>query len=257
MRLSAVIITYNEERNIGRCLDSLRGVAEEVVVVDSFSTDRTEAICREKGAQFFQRAFDGYAEQKNWANAQARHPWVLSMDADEALSPALRESVLFVKNKGEHRAYSMNRLTNYCGQWVRHSGWYPDRKVRLFQRDKARWGGPAVHERLLLDEPKAVGFLSGDLLHYSYYTVEEHRVRAAKYAALGAQVLFAKGKKARWWNHVFSPGFKFLRNYVLRRGFLDGQAGWTICRIAALETRWKYRELGRLMRTYGKSTQSG
>ncbi|MFN0014603.1 MAG: glycosyltransferase family 2 protein [Saprospiraceae bacterium] len=257
MNLTAVIITHNEERNIGRCLDSLTGVADEVVVVDSFSTDGTESICREKGARFFQHAFDGYAEQKNWADAQAKYPWVLSLDADEALSPSLRASVLLAKNRGSHEAYSMNRLTNYCGQWIRHSGWYPDRKVRLFQREKARWGGPAVHERLLLDDPQSVGFLAGDLLHFSYYTVEEHRVRAARYADLGAQVLFAKGKKAQWWNLVFSPAFKFLRNYMLRCGFLDGRAGWTICRIAALETYWKYRELARLVRAASEQgTQS-
>jgi glycosyltransferase involved in cell wall biosynthesis len=247
MNLSAVIITCNEERNIGRCLDSLRGVADEVVVLDSFSSDGTEAICREKGARFFQHPFEGYAGQKNRANDQAVYPWILSMDADEALSDALRASILRLKNEApRYEAYAMNRLTNYCGQWIRHSGWYPDRKVRLFLNDKARWGGPAVHERLNLNDPQSVGFLPGDLLHYSYYTVEEHYSRAAKYAAMGARALFANGKKSHWWNLIFNPAFKFIRNYVMRRGFLDGKAGWTICRITALETYWKYRELARL-----------
>jgi len=248
MNISAVIITYNEARNIGRCIDSLVGVADDIVVVDSFSTDQTEAICREKGARFSQRAFDGYTGQKNWANEQARHPWVLSMDADEALSPELRASLLEIKDQAQHIGYAMNRRTNYCGQWIHHSGWYPDRKIRLFRRDHAHWGGPAVHERLILHDPQAlVGFLRGDLLHYSYYTVEEHYVRATKYADLAAQAMHASGKKAHWWNIAFSPAFKFVRNYMFRLGFLDGRAGWTICRIAALETYWKYarlRELG-------------
>ena len=248
MNFSVVIITHNEARNIGRCLESLAGMTDDIVVVDSFSTDQTEAICREKGARFFQRAFDGYAGQKNWANAQARHPWVLSMDADEALSPELRASLLEIKDPERHIGYAMNRRTNYCGQWIKHSGWYPDRKIRLFRRDHAQWGGPAVHERLLLPDPQRnVGFLRGDLLHHSYYTVEEHYARAAKYADLAAQTMHGSGKKAHWWNLAFSPAFKFVRNYIFRLGFLDGRAGWTICRIAALETYWKYarlRELG-------------
>jgi len=247
MKISAVIITHNEERNIGRCLDSLRDLADEVVVLDSFSSDGTEAICRGKGARFFQHPFEGYAEQKNRANDQAAHPWVLSMDADEALSDTLRAAILRLKNEApQFYAYAMNRLTNYCGQWIRHSGWYPDRKVRLFWNEKARWGGPAVHERLNLNDPKSVGFLPGDLLHYSYYTVEEHYERARKYAGMAAKAMLEKGKRAHWWNLAFSPAFKFVRNYLLRRGFLDGRAGWTICRIAALETWWKYRELARL-----------
>lgn len=249
MNISAVIITYNEERNIGRCLDSLAGIAADVVVVDSFSTDRTADICREKGVRFFQRAFDGYASQKNWANEQAHHPWVLSLDADEALSPELRASIEQLSLSDIGIGYAMNRLTNYCGQWIRHSGWYPDRKIRLFRRDQMHWGGPAVHERLIPLDPNApVRVLHGDLLHFSYYTVAEHYARASKYADLAAQTMFAAGQKARWWNLVLSPAFKFVRNYCFRLGFLDGRAGWTICKLAALETYWKYDRLRRMQK---------
>ncbi len=243
MQCSAVIITYNEARNIGRCLDSLKGVADEIVVVDSFSTDETEAICRASNVRFFQRVFDGYAQQKNWALEQASHDFVLSLDADEALSEELRASIFSVKKDRKHSAYALNRRTNYCGQWIHHSGWYPDRKVRLFDRKNAQWGGPAVHERLILAEPARIGFLNGDLLHYSYYTVAEHYERSKKYANIAAQAMHAKGKSGSWLNLVINPVFKFIRNYLLRRGFLDGWAGWTICRIAALETYGKYRKL--------------
>lgn len=238
--ISAVIITFNEERNIARCLDALVGLADEVVVVDSFSTDRTEAICREKGARFLQRAFDGYAAQKNFALDQAAHDHVLSLDADEMPSDALRQSILAAKRDWQHDGYAMNRLTNYCGQWIRHCGWYPDRKLRLFDRRRARWGGPNPHERLEMSPDSTSGFLPGDLLHFSYYTSAEHLQRARKYAELAARNLRAGGRRVWWWQVAFSPAFKFLRNYVLKMGFLDGRAGFRICRVAALETFWKY-----------------
>ncbi len=246
VKLSAIIITFNEERNIGRCLDSLVGVADEVVVVDSFSTDDTEKICREKGARFVQHAFEGHIEQKNWALKQASHFHILSLDADEALSEPLRASILFAKENWRHDGYTMNRLTNYCGQWIRHSGWYPDRKLRLFDRREGQWGGTNPHDRVEMNTGSTAAHLQGDLLHYSYYTVNEHVERARKYADIAARAMHAQGKRASWLNMIFSPAVKFLRNYVLKLGFLDGRAGWTICKIAAWETYLKYRTLLRL-----------
>ena len=246
IKLSAVIITFNEERNIGRCLDALAGVVDEVVIVDSFSTDKTEEICRAKGARFLQNRFEGFGAQKNWALMQASYPCVLSLDADEALSEELRNSILLVKNNWQHDGYTMNRLTNYCGQWIRHSGWYPDRKLRLFDRRKGRWGDDAVHEKVIMEAGSTTGHLEGDLLHYSYYNVDEHIERVRKYADLSARAMFAQGKRTTWLKVIFSPVFKFLRNYVLKLGVLDGAAGWTICKIAAYETYLKYRTLLRL-----------
>lgn len=249
MKISAVIITYNEARNIGRCLDSLSGLADEVVVLDSFSTDETEQICRSKGALFMQRAFAGFGRQKNLALDAATHDWVLSLDADEALGEALRASLFQLKSQPglpSADAFSMNRLTNYCGQWIRHCGWYPDRKLRFFNRSKARWSEAEVHEKVELTTVSTTAHLRGDLLHYSYYTVEEHYTRARKYAHLGAKTALAQGKRAGWWKLAFSPLFKFLRNYILKLGFLDGRAGLTICWISALETYWKYKELNSL-----------
>ena len=244
VKLSAVIITYNEQRNIGRCIDALRGIADEVLVLDSFSQDDTEKICRDKGARFEQHAFEGHIEQKNRALGMATHDHVLCLDADEALSDELFQSILAVKNNWQRDGYEMNRLTNYCGQWIHHSGWYPDRKLRLFDRRKGHWGGQNPHDKVMLDGPTQR--LHGDLLHYSYYTVEEHLERAQKYAHIAAKAMKARNKKGAWWRMWLSSVFKFFRNYVLKLGFLDGKVGFTICRIAALETYWKYRELGRL-----------
>lgn len=248
MSLSAVIITFNEERNIGRCLDSLVGVADEIVVVDSFSTDRTEEICRTKGVRFVQHPFNGHIEQKNYALTQAGFDHVLSLDADEALSDALRQSILAAKTDWGADGYAMNRLTNYCGQWIHHSGWYPDRKLRLFDRRLARWGGQNPHDKIEMSSGARQARLKGDLLHYSYYSVEEHYARARKYADIAARAMHARGRRARWWNLILSPAFKWFRNYVLKTGFLDGRAGWTICRISAQETKWKYRTLRELDR---------
>ena len=241
--LSVVIITFNEARNIARCLDSLGGVADEVVVVDSFSTDETEAICRSRGARFVQHPFGGHIEQKNYALSQAAHPHVLSLDADEALSDALRAAIATAKQHWPAEGYTMNRLTNYCGQWIHHSGWYPDRKLRLFDRTLGRWGGTNPHDKVEMPVETPIQHLPGDLLHYSYYTVEEHLERARKYADIAAAAMREQGKSGTWAHVVFSPVLKFLRNYLLKGGFRDGRAGWTICRIAALETYWKYRAL--------------
>jgi glycosyltransferase involved in cell wall biosynthesis len=246
MKISAVIITFNEERNIGRCLDSLAGLADEVLVVDSFSTDKTAEICRAKGARFLQHPFEGYIEQKNWALEQAIYSHVLSLDADEALSEQLRESILFAKKNWSADGYTMNRLTNYCGQWIRHSGWYPDRKLRFFNRRKGRWGGQNPHDRVEMAPGSTIAHLDGDLLHFSYYTVNEHIERTRKYADIGARAMYERGRRATWLHLIFGPILKFLKSYFLKLGFLDGHAGWTICKISARETYLRYRALLRL-----------
>lgn len=248
MEISAVIITYNEERNIGRCLQSLAGIADEIIVVDSFSTDATESVAKKYPVRWEQHAFDGFWQQKNRANGLATHDWILSLDADEALSEPLRTALIHLKKNrvesdGQPGAYSLNRLTNYCGQWIHHSGWYPDRKTRLFDRRKARWGAQNPHERLLTDKDVQTAHIQGDLLHYSYYTVSEHLERSRKYADMAVAHQLAQGRAGAWWRVLVHPAAKFLRNYFLKGGFLDGKAGFTICRIAALETYWKYRGL--------------
>jgi glycosyltransferase involved in cell wall biosynthesis len=247
LQLSVVIITFNEARNIGRCLDAVRSIADDVVVVDSFSTDDTVAICRAKGVRVVEHPFEGHIEQKNYALAQARYDWVFSLDADEAPDEQLIIAIRQLKNSpNAAEGYTMNRLTNYCGEWIRHSGWYPDRKLRLFDRRKGRWGGQNPHDRVEMGPGAHIQHLKGDILHYSYYSVEEHWQRAKKYADIAAKAMYDNGKKSSIWQVWFSPIFKFLRNYVLKAGFLDGRAGWTICVISATETLWKYQKLQQL-----------
>jgi len=249
IQLSVVIITFNEEKNIARCLDSVKDIADDVVVVDSFSTDKTEEICKTKGARFVQHKFDGHIEQKNWAITQAKFPYVLSLDADEALSDELKSSILVVKNNWIKDGYYMNRLTNYCGKWIHHSGWYPDTKLRLWDSRKGKWGGVNPHDKYEMSEgDKTTGFLKGDILHYSYYSVEEHYKQVEKFSAISANVLHAQNKSISYPMILLKSGFKFFRNYFLKLGFLDGKYGFVVCKISARETYLKYLKLYRLNR---------
>ncbi|HEX4888483.1 MAG TPA: glycosyltransferase family 2 protein [Luteibaculaceae bacterium] len=248
MKISAVIITYNEERNIKRCLDSLTGVADEIVVLDSFSTDQTQAICQTFPTTFIQHPFEGYIEQKNRAVAHAQFDWVLSLDADEALSDAARLQIAHLKSLQEHpTAYGFNRLTNYCGKWIKHCGWYPDRKIRLFNRLTAHWAGVNPHDIIVFNTPQPeLCYLPADLLHYSYYTIEEHIQQTHRFTTIAARALHEKGKKASIIKRFGSPIFKFLKDYFLRLGFLDGYFGWKICWISAHATYLKYQKLDAL-----------
>jgi glycosyltransferase involved in cell wall biosynthesis len=241
VKLSALIITYNEERNISRCLDSLLGVVDEVVVVDSFSKDKTKEIALSKGARFVEHAFEGHIEQKNWAISQATYPHVLSLDADEALSPELRQSILQVKQNWQCEAYAMNRLTNYCGHWIRHGGWYPDTKARLWDSRKGQWGGDNPHDKFELFDPSAsLGFLEGDILHYSYYSRQEHQERTSKYGEIGAQALLKRKAKGLFLKQFTNPPLKFFKSYISKLGFLDGSDGLFIAQQAFRETWLKY-----------------
>lgn len=244
-----VIITLNEERNIGRCLDSLKELADEVIVLDSYSTDATEVICRSHpGLRFVQRQWEGYSASKNYANSLASQDYILSLDADEALSEELRASIVREKAIGFSGVYVLNRRTNYCGKWIRFSGWYPDYKVRLFPGDRAKWVGDFVHEELKYDADLEARKLEGHLLHYSYHTREDHRVRSEKYSLLSARKMHLQGKRVNKyspWAHGIS---RFFSKYILKLGFLDGWAGWEIALISGYGSYMKYRFLYRLNR---------
>ncbi|MCB0764120.1 MAG: glycosyltransferase family 2 protein [Flavobacteriales bacterium] len=246
--LSVVIITHNEERNLGRCLASVMEVADDVVVVDSFSTDGTEAIAREHGARFVQHAFEGHIEQKNWAITQARHPFILSLDADEALDPELARNVALAKQE-DLDGYTMNRLTNYCGTWVRHGGWYPDVKLRLWNSTKGAWTGTNPHDRYALASGSRTRHLSGDILHYSYYSISDHLRQVDYFTAIMSRALHARGTRASSVKLFLSPVAKFLGDYLFRGGFLDGWHGFVIARISAQATFLKYAKLRELERT--------
>lgn len=254
--ISAVIITLNEERNITRCLESLVGVADEIVVVDSYSTDGTQRICEEKGVRFVQHAFEGHIEQKNFAITQATYPFVLSLDADEALSDELRDSILRVKNDWNADGYTMNRCTNYCGRWIRHSGWYPDRKLRLWDSRKGAWGGINPHDVFKLHEGSRVEHLKGDLLHYSFASVTEHVQQTDKFTRIMAKALYEKGKKVGVMHLWFKPMIRFFRDYFIYQGFRDGFYGLIICRITAFGVFLKYSRLRQLWRKGEQGTNT-
>jgi len=237
--LSVVIITFNEERNIARCLESVLSVADEIIVLDSFSTDGTESICRNYNVRFYQHQFEGYSQQKNRANSYANYPYILSLDADEALTDELKKSILSEKENFKFVSYSFNRLTNYCGKLIRHSGWYPDRKIRIWKKDAAHWEG-LIHEKLLFSEEGTEGFLKGDLLHYSYYSIQEHIAQSNKFSTIGALNSIKRGQKSNLLKVILFPFWRFIRNYFIKLGILDGYYGFVVCVIISLENFLKY-----------------
>lgn len=241
--LSLVIITHNEEDNIARCLRSAQSIADEIVVVDSYSNDQTQAICERYQVRFIQHPFEGFMQQKNYAVAQATHPYILSLDADEVLSPTLLASIQTTKKKWTHDAYAMNRLNNYCGKWIRHCGWYPDTKVRLFDRRKASWGAGEIHEKIVLDANSNSSKLEGDLLHYSYTSISGHVRRINSYTDRMAKATFQRGKRSNIPKILFSPIFNFIKKYIFKLGFLDGYYGLVVCIMAAYYSFLKYAKL--------------
>jgi glycosyltransferase involved in cell wall biosynthesis len=244
-RLSACLITLNEEESLSRTLASLSGIADEVVVVDAGSTDGTEQIARKHGAVFFRRKWTNYGEQKNFAASSASNDWILSMDADEELSGALRISLLAWKErKPKFSVYEMPRRAWYLGAWIKHSAWYPDYQQRLYRRDSAQFSG-IIHESLRFEGTP--GRLDGDLLHYTVRSFAEHEEKVERYAVLAAQEMFLVGKRswrpAMW----FATPWSWFHNYFLRGGFLDGYRGALIAQMAARTVRLKYRKLGQLV----------
>ncbi|MBE9468693.1 MAG: glycosyltransferase family 2 protein [Bacteroidetes bacterium] len=228
IKLSVVIITYNEEKNIERCLLSVKDIADDIVVVDSFSTDATKEICKKYNVQFIEHKFEGYIEQKNWAITQAKYHHILSLDADEELSKELIKSVKEVKNNWEYDGYYFNRLTNYCGKWIKHSGWYPDKKLRLWDSRKGKWAGTNPHDKFELQTNCKKYYITGDLYHYSYYSIFQHIETINKFSDIAAFARFKKGKKSNILKIIFSPFWKFFRTYFIKLGFLDGFYGFVI-----------------------------
>jgi len=244
IKLSVTIITFNEEKKLERCLQSVLEVADEILVVDSFSTDSTESICSRYPVKFVKNKFGGYVSQKNFAMNTASHDFILSLDADEALSEEMKRSVLEIKSDwGTYHGYSFNRFNCYCGKWIKHSGWYPDRKIRLWDRRKGGWSGTDPHDKVVLNK-KDVAHLPGDILHLAYLTVDEHLRQMNKFADVAARAKYQKGEKPVFLIHVIlNPCFKFLRKYILQLGFLDGYYGFVFCAVASSLNFFKYLKL--------------
>jgi len=238
MRISAAIITYNEELNIARAIESLR-CCDEIVVIDSGSNDRTIELALNHGARVVETHWRGYAAQKNFAAEACENDWVLSIDADEALSEALEGEIWQLKKNGPHHdSYSMPRLAQYLGRWILHSGWYPDRKVRLFDRRKAKWVGDYVHESVHVDG--SIGHLETNLLHYTCSSLSEHLRTMDRYTTLAAAQLVDLRKPIGWRHMAIDPAWTFFKSYIVQRGFLDGPEGLAIAYMAAIYTFLKY-----------------
>jgi len=243
--LSVVIPTLDEEANISDCLASVAW-AEERLVVDSGSRDRTVALAEKAGARVLVHPWSGYGAQKDWGAAQARHPWILSLDADERVSAALRDEIQVVAERGFiAAAYRVRRESHFAGRLIHHGGWGRDAVTRLYHRDRARWSDRLVHERLEVEG--AVAMLVNPLVHHTYRGLGSYLAKAERYAELGARELHRQGVKAHPATLALAPVGRFLRMYVLQAGFLDGEAGFLLAVIAAWGVFAKYahlRELG-------------
>lgn len=238
MKISATLITLNEEENLPRALSSL-SFCDEIIVVDSGSTDRTLDIAERGGARVIENPWTGFSGQKNFAAEQARNDWVLALDADEALTEELQTQIAaLAAGSPGHAGYSFPRKARYLGRWIQHSGWYPDRKVRLYDRRRGRWVGDYVHESVVVNGP--VGELSGDLLHYTCESFSEHIRTLDRYTTLAAQEHAARGLKVGWSQLILSPAWAFIRSYFLKLGFLDGFQGLLIARAASFYVFAKY-----------------
>jgi glycosyltransferase involved in cell wall biosynthesis len=241
VKISATIITYNEQDNLPRALGSL-ACCDEVVIVDSGSTDQTIELARRAGARVVERPWPGYAQQKNFAARQAANDWILALDADETLSEDLQQELRALKQQGSRfDAYSCPRLAQYRGKWIRHSGWYPDRKVRFYDRRKARWVGDYVHESVRVEG--SLGALQGNLLHYTCPTLSRHIASVNRYTTLAAQEMAALGGTVSLARLLAAPPWAFVRSYLLQRGFLDGREGFLIAAMAAFYVFAKYAKV--------------
>jgi glycosyltransferase involved in cell wall biosynthesis len=251
--LSGVIITFNEEKNIENCIQSLIPVVDEIVIVDSYSTDRTKTICLEYGVRFIEQEFLGYIEQKNFALKQAKYDYIVSLDGDEVLSAPLQESIKNLKSNWTFNGYFCNRFNNFCGQWIKHSDWYPNKKLRVFDRRHGQWKGINPHDNVVLHGPgDKIGHLKGDILHWTYQTYTEFNQKTDYFSSISAKAYYDLGKTAPLWKIVINPAWAFFKSYFLRLGFLDGLNGLVICVQTANITFLKYTKLRELIKATGK-----
>lgn len=250
--ISAVIITLNEEKNIGRCLESLSGIVDETIVLDSYSTDKTKEICLKHAVTFHEKEWEGYSKSKNFANSLSTSDYILSIDADESLSPELATSLLNIKGNSNPKSnYHLNRLTNYCGKWIKHGGWYPDRKLRLWKKDTAQWEGD-IHEHLKINDTNTTGHLRGDLFHYTFHSFSQHLAQINKFTDIAAKDDFERGRKTNLVKILIFPKWKFIRDYFVKRGFQDGYYGFLVCKFSAQASFLKYVKLWELQKGQSK-----
>ncbi|MBY0433887.1 MAG: glycosyltransferase [Cyclobacteriaceae bacterium] len=242
VKISAVIITYNEEKNIARCIDSIGNIADEIIVVDSYSKDRTKEISLSKGVKFVEHPFSSHIDQKNFAVTQATHQYILSLDADEYLSPELAQSIQEVKRTWPADAYRMNRLSSYGTKWIKHGSWYPDRKIRLWNKHVGFWGGENPHDRVVLKKGTRIIHLEGDILHRAYKDSRETLEKVQRYSEIFA--FENVGRKSSSLLKILShTTFAFVKSYLIKKGFLDGYEGLMVAKAEANHVFYKYAKL--------------
>jgi glycosyltransferase involved in cell wall biosynthesis len=245
IKISAVVITFNEEKSILRCINSLKEVADEVIVVDSYSKDNTRAICAEAAVKFIEHIFAGHIEQKNFGVSLAIHDFVLSLDADEYLSEELIKSIKFIKGNGSHQAYKMNRITGIGGRWIYSTDWYPDRKLRLWNKTIGKWGGYNPHDVVIVDKKIPIAFLKGNIMHEGYEDYNDLMSKANQYARIFAKANHHK-KSSSVFKVLYKSVFTFIRNYFIKLGFTSGFDGLVISVANSYYTFFKYAMLREL-----------
>ncbi len=251
MNLSAVIITKNEARNIARCLESLK-IVDEIIVIDSQSTDRTVEIAENIGAKVYTLQWKGFGAAKQEGVNRASGKWILSLDADEALTPELAEEIRDIIGKdNDYAGYHLKRRTMFLGRWIYHCGWYPDYVLRLFQKAKGNFNNAIVHEKVNLNG--RVGYLNGELLHYSYVSLEQYLEKSNRYTTLGAQEAFRRKKQAGLFDIIFKPAVAFIKHYISKQGFRDGLEGFIISVLSAIAVMVKYSKLRQMNKNKGIS----
>jgi len=248
-KISVTIITLNEEKMIGGCLDSLKW-ADEIVVIDSFSSDKTVEICRQYTDKVFQQPFPGHIEQKNLAIDKTANDWVLSLDADERVSTVLGDNIKKELQNGPGAdGYFIARRSHYLGRWINHSGWYPNSNVRFFRKEKGRWGGINPHDSITVDGK--TGAIDGDILHFPYRDIAHNISTINNFTDILAREMYDRGKRANLFDLALRPHLTFFKKYVLNKGFLDGIPGFIICSLTAYYVFFKYAKLWNKTRDEG------
>ena len=245
-KISACVTTFNEEGNVARCLESLKDWCDEIVVVDSYSSDRTVELCKRYTDRVYQHEWLGYIGQKNLARDMAKNPWILFIDADEEISPGLREEILkeLSVETPAFAGYQFPRMVNYLGRWIRHGEWYPDIKLRLFVKVKGQSGGQEPHDQVFVNGP--VKTLKNPLWHYTYEDIDDHLMTMNRYSGITAKEKYKSGDRFLWIDFLFRPPFRFLKAYFLRCGFMDGKRGFLIALVSSFGVCMKYAKLWEL-----------
>ncbi len=243
-KLSVVIITFNEESNIARCIVSIKKIADEIIIVDSYSEDNTVTIAEQLGAIVYKQQFLGYIEQKNFALQKATNDYCLLLDADECLSNELEASIQQLKELGfSADGYTFNRCNNYRNKWIKHGAWYPNKNIRLLNKSKGKWGGTNPHDKIIMSPNSIVVSLSGDLLHYSYESIEDMIQQNNRFTTIQAKAMYLSGKRSSYFKIIINPTVAFISSFFIKRGFLDGIDGFIIAKSIAFHTLHKYAKL--------------